>query len=224
MKIIVVVPYRPDNGHRDRLWHYLRDNYWPQFPWEIVTGQHLQGPFNRSAAINQATQGDDWDLAVIADSDTFVPAEQLHEAVAQTIITRRMTSALNAVVELNQRTTLDILNGKRTLHDGQFGADCVRTGDIQTQSSMIVVPRTLWDRHPLFDERFVGWGGEDNAAWRTAVILGGVDRISGNAYHLWHPPAAGKFRGLDYQRNLKLWRRYQNATTIEDLQAIRCSK
>jgi len=219
MKTVVIVPYRPDHGHRDQLWRYLREHYWAKLPYKVLIGEHLRGPFNRSAAINTAARSD-WDVAVIADSDTWVPAAQLHDAVAQAHHTGRMTSALTAVVEISQRCTLEILADRLTLA-GSFEADRVRTRDMETQSSMLAVPRALWDRFPLFDERFHGWGGEDSAAWRAAEILGGtVDRVSGNSYHLWHQPAAGKFRGPEYRRNFQLWQRYRDARTEQDLRRI----
>lgn len=221
MKTTVIVPYRPDHGHRDRLWEFLRDNYWNHQPHHIAVGEHIDGPFNRSAAINTAADTD-WDLAVITDSDTWVPAKQLHQALMTAKISGRLTAAFDAVVELSHPCTDDILTGRITLN-GSFGANRVRTRDLETQSSMLVIPRQLWDQVGGFDERFAGWGCEDNAFWQACRIYGGEpNRISGNAYHLWHSPAKGKHQGIEYKRNLNLWRRYQQATTITDLEAIRC--
>jgi hypothetical protein len=72
------------------------------------------------------------------------------------------------------------------------------------------------------ETRCQGWGAEDNIFWHACDILGGEpNRISGNAYHLWHSPAGR--HGIDYKRNLNLWRRYEKARTVEDLRAVQCS-
>lgn len=222
MTIIVIVPYRPDRGHRDKLWAYLKDNYWTHQPYEIVVGEHHDGPFNRAAAVNSAADRD-WDTAIIADTDTWVPAKQLHTAIMQATITRRLTAAFDAVVELSQPCTDDILTGRTTLA-GSFTATKVRTRELETQSSMLVVTRDLWDQVGGMDDRCKGWGAEDNIFWHACRVIGGEpNRVSGNAYHLWHSPAKGKQHGIDYKRNFNLWKRYEHATTVEQLRAVQCS-
>lgn len=213
---VVAVPYRPDFGHRDQLFTHLKHSFWNQIGFEVLTGDHDSDPFNRSAAVNQALAGD-WEIAVIADADTWVPARQLGRAIETAKLTDRLVAAFNAVVEIDQPTTMNILAGKTGL-DGSFGATKVRTKDLETQSSMLVITRDLWDRVGGMDTRFTGWGCEDNAFWHACRLHSGEpERIPGNAYHLWHEPATGKHRGLHYRRNLNLWRHYQNSHTIEDL-------
>jgi hypothetical protein len=217
--IKVIVPYRPDHGHRDKLWNFLKANYWAHQPYEIVVGHHLDGPFNRAKAVNAAAD-QSWDIAIIADNDTWVPAKQLHKAITVTNVTKRLTAAFDAVVELSQPCTDDLLTGRTTLA-GSFTATKVRTRDMETQSSMLVVPRQLWDTVGGMETRCQGWGAEDNIFWRACHILGGEpNRISGNAYHLWHSPASR--HGIDYKRNLNLWGRYEKATTVAELRAVQC--
>lgn len=218
--IKVIVPYRPDQGHRDKLWAYLKTHYWTHQPYEIVVGEHLDGPFNRAKAVNLAADCE-WDIAIIADNDTWVPAKQLHKAITITNVTKKLTAAFDAVVELSQPCTDNILTGRTTLA-GSFTTTRVRTRELETQSSMLVVHRQLWDQVGGMEERCQGWGAEDNIFWHACSILGGEpNRISGNAYHLWHSPA--RQHGIDYKRNLNLWRRYENARTVEELKAVQCS-
>lgn len=216
MSTIVIAPYRPDGGWRDRLWQFLLATYWKPMGYPIVVGEHLDGVFNRSKAINDAADRD-WKYAIIADCDTWVPAGQLHRAVMNAKITNHLSAAFDSVVELTQPTTQDLLEGKIGLTDS-LGTARIRRRDLETQSSMLVVSRPLWDRVGGFDENFTGWGGEDNAFWKACTLHGGrPHRISGNAYHLWHMPADGKHSGPEYTKNLALWRRYESAQTIEDL-------
>lgn len=213
---VTAIPYRPDFGHRDQLFTHLKDHFWDQIGFELLVGHNTEGPFNRAKAINQALDTD-WEIAVIADADTWVPARQLHRAILTARVTGRLVAAFDAVVELSRTCTTDILHGKTSLA-GSFGAEKVRTRHLETQSSMLVIPRTLWDQVGGMDERFEGWGCEDNAFWKACTLHAGEpDRITGNAYHLWHPTAPGKHGGIQYKRNLNLWRRYEQAATVEEL-------
>lgn len=217
MTTIVLVPYRSDGGHRDTLWTFLSEKYWKPLGYKVVIGQDDGSEsFNRSRAINRAADRD-WKYAIIADADTWVPAGQLRRAVMNAKITGHLSTAFDSVVELTQPTTAALLDGKIDMNDS-FGCLRVRRRDMETQSSMLVVPRLLWDRVGGFDERFQGWGGEDSAFWKACTLHGGrPHRVSGNAYHLWHVPAEGKFTGPEYTKNLALWRRYEAAQTTEDL-------
>jgi hypothetical protein len=217
VRTVVLVPYRPDGGHRDRIWTYLQRTVWHNK--HIRVGEHTDGPFNRAKALNSAADCD-WDVAVIADADTWVPDRQLDSAILTAKATGKLVAAFNAVVELSRPATTDILHGRTLLTDSHT-TDRIRLKDSETQSSMLAITRTLWDRCGGFDERFSGWGAEDQAFWHTATILAGEPgRTAGNAYHLWHPPSTTKFRGPEYRRNLALWRQYQQANTEQDIRCL----
>lgn len=213
--MIVIVPYRPDHGHRDQLWAFLHKHYWASLGFQVVVGEHTDGPFNRSKAVNQAANRN-WDYAVIADADTWVPERQLRLAHMTARISGKLVAAFDTVIEIAQPSTLSLLSGQLGFED-TFHTVRARRRPLETQSSMLVVPRTLWDQIGGMDERFTGWGGEDNALWKHAELAAGTSRIPGNAYHMWHPPAADKHHGPTYRSNLNLWNRYQQATTIDEL-------
>ncbi|OBY33476.1 galactosyltransferase-related protein [Mycolicibacter kumamotonensis] len=227
--IPVLVPYRGDNGWRDDIWTYLKATYWAQLrnDYTVFAGHSsLDNPpetvFSRSSAINTMAhradlqQPDDWDVAVIADADTWVPSHQLDDAVILARRTGRLAFAFTSVIELSEHYTKRLVetNGDRVWPD----VERVRTAEIETQSSMLVVPRKLWDRVGGFDERFIGWGCEDNAFAHAATILGGSPlRIEGAAFHLWHPSADKITRMMDpqWRANHELWKRYANEATCE---------
>lgn len=211
--IPVLVPRRPDHGHRDLLWRHLQLHFWSKLPgYDLICGESPPGPFNRAAAINQAAKhAGRWRIAVIADSDTWVPHWQLAAAVNTAHHTGLLTAAFTHVVELTEAATASTLVG----HE-QLDAEKVRTRDIETQSSMLVIPRPLWDLVGGFDDKFVGWAGEDNAFWKACQLHAGEpERIEGPAYHMWHPPA--RRRGTAYRANQNRWQRYAAAQTIEEL-------
>lgn len=226
MSIPVLVPRRADDGWRDEVWGYLRDVYWSYKPgYRVIEGQHTDGPFNRSKAINDAATRRYWDdVAVISDADSFVPEDQLDAAVEKACDTGKMVSPFTFVVQLSEACTRGQVATGGVLNLRNLGVDNVRTKSIETQSNVIVVPRELWDVIGGFDERFVGWGGEDNAFWRAAEIQrGDVLRLSGSAFHLWHPPASDKntrMQDPQYLSNLALSNKYMRCRTKQDLRGV----
>lgn len=221
LNVAVLVPFRSDGGHRARLWDYLLSGYWPRFGWPVFVGSHEGGRFNRSAAVNDAAcVAGGWDVAVIADSDTWVPPSQLDQAVGLAVESGRLVSALHGVIELDQGCTDALLSNR--FDETALSVAAVRTDELATQSSMLVVGRRLWDDIGGFDDKFAGgWGGEDNAFWRAAHILAGAPlRVPGYAFHLWHEPAATdtyKKTDAGYRANVARWHRYRLARTVAHL-------
>lgn len=234
-RIPVLVPRRADNGWRDRLWDTLRQDYWARLPgFELIEGEHRDGVFNRSAAINvAASEAGDWELAIIADADTLVAVPQLQDAVALARRTQRLVAAFHEVHELSERATRWILEDTEARDEAGLsamasvsGCERVRRGSddpTTVQSSMLVVPRAVWDAVGGFDEKFVGWGCEDNAFWRACELLTGEPkRVHGPAWHLWHPSGRpANAADLDYQRNQWRYRLYANALCAEDVRRLR---
>ena len=215
---VVLVPWRADNGQRSDIWAYTRKQIWGlRHPgWPIVEGVAPDGLFNRSAAINTAAAAaGDWDVAVIADSDTFTERCSLLRAVDAAVQdpTRVwLPYGQQQRVLLSQQYTEDLLGGS-------FGFNAQRataTGTLDPyegyRSGVIVVHRSLWDTVGGFDERFVGWGGEDDAFADTAAALAnGWKWSTGNLYHLWHPPSRPDHNDPAFVANKSLAARYRCA-------------
>ena len=225
MRTVILVPYRPDGGRRDQLWTFTRtwlEARHPDYP--IYVGASPEGLFNRSAAINgAAAEAGDWDVAIVCDSDTVVPAAQLEEAVATAHRTGLLTSALSKVVELSREST-DLLLTGADADVTHLKKDRTRTKDDMTQSSVLAVPRSLWDAVGGFDEEFCGWGCEDNAFWLAATVFGGGNpiRVQGSAFHLWHE-LASKIKLFDpvFRSNFWRLRHYKKAETPTQLAMLR---
>ncbi|MCW2518495.1 MAG: glycosyltransferase [Mycobacterium sp.] len=225
MRTVILVPYRSDGGRRDELWKFTRgwlERHHPTY--QIYVGESPEGLFNRSAAINRAAkEAGEWDVAVVCDSDTVVPPAQFEEAVSAANRTGLLASALNRVVELSRESTDRLLTGA-DLDLRQLKKDRTRTKDDMTQSSVIAVPRALWDAVGGFDEEFCGWGCEDNAFWLAATVFGGGEplRVDGSAFHLWHE-LASKIKLFDpiFRNNFKRLRHYKRAETPRQLALLR---
>lgn len=187
MKVAVLVPRRSDGGRRDQLWEFCRNRWAELHPdWPVVEGHHDDGPFNRSAALNQAaTAAGDWDVAIVADSDSFVSVGQAVAAAETAHRLRQVTFAFDRYCYLSRAMSNQIMAG--FVGDWTPGVEFTMQG---TYSSMVAIPRPLWDRCGGADEGFVGWGGEDVALSLMLQTYGnGLQRVHGDVWHLWHPPA-----------------------------------
>lgn len=196
MIVRYVVPWRPDGGARDKLWAFCRQMWAREVPeanW--AESPSPKGPFNRAAAINAGARGA-WDVLVVADADVFVAGEQLREAIARAYATEHFTLPYSVFCGLNKETTEAVLAG--TWRPGQQG---IRYRSINHVSSILAIPRAVWDGTGGFDERFIGWGCEDVEFARRAGVK---HRIEGIVWHLWHPNSPDKRRGATYRRNRDL--------------------
>lgn len=196
MTVAILVPRRADGGHRDRLWDHCRSIWAKRHPaWPIVEGEHTDGEFNRSAAINAAAaKAADADVFLIIDADVICDPRCITSAVELAEQTGRMVVAHDERVMLNRQGTEKVLAG----YTGSWRTPQMidRVGDHgvwrDSVSCAVAVTRNLFDEAGGFDELFVGWGREDTA-FRIAceVVSGPILKVAGETFHLWHPPAPG---------------------------------
>jgi hypothetical protein len=221
---VLLVPRRDDGGHRDALWKWARarwERYFPDVP--IFEGHHVEGPFNRSAAVNTAARlAGSWDLGIVIDSDILVRVTQLRAAIERARETGRVTWAHRRWRGISEEWTDSLIR-----HETDLGAEIdeldidvlvERTNPI-SWSCCVVIPRRVWDDMGGFDERFIGWGFEDMAFKSLVQGLYGWERIEGDVIHLWHPRSEERIvKGYpaataspDYIANARLGRRYMVA-------------
>lgn len=216
--IPLLVPCRPDGGRRDQLREWCR-TYWannlPDAKW--VEGHHLDGPFNRSAAVNAAAEAaGDWDVAVVCDGDVVCDPAQLAAAIDRARETGRCTLAFDRYVALNATMTDRILGG----YDGNWLPGKAHTMTTHV-SSLVVVPRQLWDAVGGFDERFVGWGHDDVAfADACRVLGGGLEHIPGTVWHLWHPHSPERTKSPLLRACGALAKRYHAAVQPHEMRQL----
>lgn len=204
---MILVPWRAGDPLRERSWEFCR-GWLEDGGFRVVTGSSPDGPFCRSAALNDAARkAGEWDVAVVMDADTIVDPEQIRRAIERARETGHLVVAWDQLVNLNAGGTALILDGEERPW-WRHARWVNRTG----VSSCLAVPRAVWDAVGGFDERFRGWGFEDRAFYLACRRLAGAERIEGEAWHLWHPRPAEKDPTLpDYRAARALAHRYRAA-------------
>lgn len=187
LDVCFLVPRRSDGGHRDAVWELVKAKIEEQFPdWPIIEGEHRpgRGPFNRSKALNKASMkskihGVNFDVYVILDSDTLPDWILLRQAVARAFAQDAKVCPFTRRKYLTREVTMQILETGEVVGEAEYQ-------DTSNHSACFAVSRVLWDRVNGFDQRFVGWGGEDTAFDSACEALGSVERLNGDCLHLWH--------------------------------------
>lgn len=210
MRTVILVPRREDHGHRDELWTWVKAWWQERLPeLTIYEGHHNEGLFNRSAAVNRAAAAaDDWDVAVLIDSDVIIDPDRVREGIE--LCYQRGSTHL--ILPFMRRHNLKP-EGSRRIMEGEQGSWRSFIGKTYNDmvSSCVLINRQLWDAVGGFDERFSGWGFEDSAFSVAAETFGGetVEKIEGELWHLWHPTAPEGKRGTpSYQANRALAEAY----------------
>lgn len=202
MRVVVVVPWRTDHGPRERAWEFVSDHI-STLGLEVFDGD-APGRWSLAKAVNRlAAEAGEWDRLVVWTADNWVPTVQVEAAIEHA--RRGLVLAYDRTVRLDEPGTSQFIDA------GTYDEDqVVRRRPVGKRRLPVggvkVVPRRLWRRVRGFDERFVGWGGEDNAFYFACKTFAPVRHIEGELVSLWHPksePTLGLSR--------LLYRRYRNA-------------
>lgn len=176
---------------------------------------------NRAAARNAAIRdalNTTVDAILLADADTEVPGDQVRAAADLATMTGRVVYPYDDFQKVNRQMTERFLRPPRP-DDWQVQ---VQRGvrHVNPCSGALVVPRELVVGVGGFDERYTAWGCEDRCFLLAAeAFYGPHRRVTGPAWHWWHPRAADKgvlnTRGYESQRDLA--RRYVAAAGYDDV-------
>jgi hypothetical protein len=206
--VSVLVPYRPDGGHRDRAWRWLR-NWWAvEHPgWQIVTGQCPDGPWVKAAAVADALTRADGRILVIADADVWTDGVGMAVDAVQSDAPWAVPHGL--VHRLGEQATAAVMAGAAP--GPQLGGLAQKPYKGYEGGGITVLTRSAYQQVPL-DPRFLGWGSDDEA-WALAMgaLLGRRWRGTAPLFHLWHEPQKRLNRHVGSQPSRALHVRYQYA-------------
>jgi len=197
-KVSVLVPYRTEETIRIDNWFYCW-RWWNAFfphnyEFEICIGSDNDGDFNRSRARNEAFEKSSGDILIIADADTIVDTEHLSQSIKDVSLEKTPWSIPYADYYNLSREYSDKVKDAFPLHKPSL-SDSVFSFEhkVLSWAGINVMPREAYSSIGGYDERFEGWSWED-VAFRVKLDAewGAHQRPDyGNAYHLWHPIAAG---------------------------------
>lgn len=212
--VSILFAYQPDNGPRDSAFEWIQRYYKTTLPnVELCIGISESKLFNRSQGLNSAAKQATRDIFVICDGDVIVSPASISDAISclkkyPWVIPFHHRKILN----LSQKNTKKLLKSKPQwpleikIKDFE-----VETRDKNFAGKLNVITRDNYFKVGGFDERFVGYGWEDNAfAYALTTICGLPKRLDWNIYHLWHPPVPSKGNPV-WEKNKILGLQYKAA-------------
>lgn len=205
--VSVIIPISLNDKPREQAFQWVKKFYETMFPEvELCIGVCNEKPFSKAKVINKTVEKSKGDILVIADADIFYDPSLLEQSIKQ-LETHAWVIPFRNVLNISQKSTQDLL---------EIEPQWPLPINIETKSrpygpratgGVNIVPRTHFETVYGFDERFVGWGGEDDAfAASLKQLCGNAKRMDATLYHLWHE----RNNGGHYAANRELLRAYRS--------------
>lgn len=174
-----------------------------------------RGPFNKSWAFNVAAMNARGEVLAMVDADVLVEASVLQACFEECLGGIQAINPYSALLDLDEGRTELLRRTGRIEGRGEDTFNRDYKGEyLCFCGGAYVVRRDTYIELGGQDERFVGWGGEDDAMSIKLKLLGNI-AVNRNAvaYHLFHAPArhTPETQRL-YQRNLALLEEYRRLT------------
>jgi predicted glycosyltransferase involved in capsule biosynthesis len=196
--VSVIIPISLNDEPRAQAFNWIKKFYENMFPEvELCIGVCNEKPFSKAKVINKTVEKSKGDILVIADADLFFEPSLLEESIKQ-LETRAWVIPFKRVLNISKESTHDLLETEPQwpvpinleTHPRRYAA----------MGGINIVPRQHFETVGGFDERFVGWGGEDDAfAASLNNLCGYVKRMDATLYHLWHERNNGGYYGANRQ-------------------------
>jgi hypothetical protein len=204
--VSVVIPFADVGEDRSRIWEWL-EPYWMErlHYCEFILQEGPAEGFSKTATLNTGIERASGSVIVAMDADTLMSEFQIEQAIQ---IARRGSWAMpyDRMLRVREDDTLTVLE-QDPWHFDPIGQ--VKQSRCKEQPKAVkygamcqVFPKAAWEDLNGFDERFVGWGQEDEAMkmvldtlWKPAEI------VSGPIFHMWHKrPGENRLNMAGYDR------------------------
>lgn len=194
MRTDIIIPASGNCVYRASSLAYV-SSLWSSLGYEPLVGS-IDGPWSKARAVNEALKRSTADVIVVHDGDSWSAATI--EAIAAVESGIDWAVPFREVRRLTPEGTEAVLGG-HPFHS----AKVMKKHRMVPGGGITVLQREVYDEIPL-DERFVGWGYEDEA-WGIALncIASRPHIVGMNLYHLWHPPADKR---TESKKNSLYWR------------------
>jgi hypothetical protein len=168
--------------------------------------------FNRSWGFNVAIRNTTNPILFFADSDMIIPPSQVHETINLLNSQFDVVSPFSQCLELNPEETKAL-----NLQTWDYSLNKNPRGGMNFCSGIVAYNRPAIERIFAWDERFEGWGGEDDIQFmKTRQTLKFV-MLNSKCYHLFHERSKndGSNQHDNYATNLRLfWQYHYNPAQI----------
>ncbi len=179
------------------------------------------GVFNKSWGFNIGWHETSADILVFSDADILIGHDQLRQAIESCVSDYDVVRPWSDVVDLTEEETQSLIAGsldtaavsepqrRGRSKKGEFPPLC---------GGIYVIGRDTYERLGGQDERFRGWGGEDDAmSIKVGTLLTKVALLrDGVALHMNHPRQASlPVNNIDYRHNVSLLREYRRLSREE---------
>lgn len=206
--VTVAVPFR--GGHLDREIHadYIRARLRAMLPEaRHITADAPGAGFSRAGARNAAVREAGTGVVVLCDADTLPEEQPLRDAITSAANDGRLHLPYTLYRALGPDSTLAVYARGLDPHQVQASETSMRP-----IGGVWVIATEAWWAAGGMDERFIGWGFEDDAFWAAAgCLLGAPVRHNGVITHLFHQSAATSPRSDEYRRNRDRYAAYARA-------------
>lgn len=183
LALSVLIPWRSDHGHRQKLFDYLLPLWQALEPEgvEVCIGQPSpEGAFNCSQALNRAFLQATTDKMMIFGADYFPDLEVLREG-ALALDSRPWVPLLSQTGYYSEASTYEILAGRDP-------AELNLEYTLPFATAIIGFTRNAMVASGGLDERFCGWGYEDAAHRQTLIgLYGDQTALPYTSRCFWHP-------------------------------------
>jgi hypothetical protein len=184
-------------------------------PGARVVFAYNAGPFNKAWGLNVGARLAEAGVLVFGDADVIVPGG-LGEAAAHCAHHAQLAKPYRRLVDLTPEETARVRAGTdpAIVRDPAAAPNRDAIGErLVLCGGWFAIRRDAFAALGGFDERFVGWGGEDDAMTikveRARLATWELD--PGAAWHLWHPRGAAATTGhAHYAANLALLEDYRH--------------
>lgn len=168
---------------------------------------NYDGPFNKSWAMNVGFGVTETPVVAFGDADLISTHEAINASIRATAQRFGAAKPYDRVMDLTHEQTTEFLDSCALPEAVVSTEELIRQDgeDLPYCGGLFMVRRELFAEIGGYDERFSGWGGEDDAL-SIKLRRRGVDLgiMAGEvAYHLWHGRALSRYLHPNYPANLE---------------------
>ena len=163
--------------------------------------------FNRSWGFNVGIKHAAGDILFFADSDMIVSKDVIDQTIETIMNGVGVVSPFTTLIDLSQEQTVNI---NITNFDYDKDYEAPHRGGIDLCSGIVAFTKTAIDTVYGWDERFEGWGGEDNVQFMKCRQLLRCALLDYKCYHLYHTRSElnGSNQHPKYRNNLGMFYHY----------------